>query len=812
MPATSEERLMSKATWQARYASWFSWFKSGAGPYFNGGVGFPYHLKNFNYAGQTAYASNSSKMVTLSEGQSYGMLYALMADDFVAFNECYKVLENKHKLSAGNIATGKSQQGTAWSQELADFMNNLGVALYENGTDVSLNSFGWIWSEDYDAAGGNQTGLASFYLAPDGDVVIIGCLLLAYERWNIKGYLIDALASLNALAQYGVRKCGTRYALTMGGYRGGGGFENPAPIALTLDGSSVFPGSDQIIFNDAGLTTGDAVRLWNTGGATAPAPLAFQDGIGTSWPKYYVRVNGSFNLSFYPTKADAVANTNIIDITTTGSGLCYVYPYETQGGQVATNPSYLFSAFFLLFAKYDSTNAAIWTSLATNSYGDITDSCTRNFWNMPTYLEGVNINTGARELFNGNDATSHQLDAIRVALNMAFDGSAAALTVLKTQCTFNGSTQKWEPNAGASGGIWRYFLDTGFIPSVMEGKATQVFTVGTVDTTADTVDLGVDYLTDNSTYSNPITIQGTSIPGGLNAALTYYPRKVSGTVYQLHLTQANALANTSKVDITSAGSTLKAISGFSFTNANVNTTTDVITVPSSLNCKTGSAVYFTRLSASTSPTGLTAGNQYYIRFASLLTCTLHSSSAGAIANTGKVDITAAGSGTFMLSHTDAPVSWYYRGGDSSMSPYGAAQIMATIYALNGYIDAETFYNALPSWIQQQVDGSYVESNGDYYVQHALGWLNGIMAGAASDKYNGRGYLVFSGGSAASDAATALAGIQSALAVTNYGNVLGNGSGSYAVPVTGPRAYDTLSSGQKSSYVKQLPAGTWKVAA
>jgi len=805
---------MPKSTWQTRFASWFAWFKSGAGPYFNGGVSFPYHLKNFDYAGQIAYASDPSKMVTLSEGQSYGMLYALMADDFKAFNECYKVLESKHLLSSANIATAKSKQGTAWSQELADFMNNLGVALYENGTgNISLNAYGWVWSEDYSATGGNQSGIASLYLAPDGDVVVIGCLLLAYERWNIKGYLIDALAALQSLAQYGVRKCGSRYALTMGGYRGGGGFVNPAPIGMALDNTTVFPGGD-IIFNDAGLTTGDAVRLWNPGGAVAPTGLAFQDVGGITWPKYYIRVNGSYNLSLYHTKADALSNTNFIDFSDTGSGFIYVYPFETQGGQVATDPSYLWAPFFRLFAQYDATNATVWNSLASNSYDDITGSCSYNFWNMPTYLLGININTGARELFAGNNGNAHQLDAIRVAINMAFDGSTAALNVLKTQCTFNGSTQKWEPNPGASGGIWRYFLDTGFIPSTMEGSASQVHTVGTVDTTADTVDLGVDYLSDNSTFSTPLTIQGTAIPGGLSNGIVYYPRKVSGTVYQLHLTQANALANTSKVDITSAGSTLKAITGLVFTNADITIATDVIQVPSSITCKTGSAVYFTRLSASTSPTGLTPGTVYYLRFSGALNlCTLHASAAGAIANTGKIDITAAGSGSFMLAHTDAPVGWYYRsGGDTTMSPFGAAQIMAYIYALNGYTDAETFYNTLPSWIQQQVDGSYVESNGNYYVQHAFGWLNGVMSGAATDKYNGRGYLVFTGGSAASDAATALSGIQTALAVSNYGNILGNGSGSYAVPVTGPRAYDVLNSGQKTSYVKQLPAGAWAVAA
>jgi hypothetical protein len=49
------------------------------------------------------------------------------------------------------------------------------------------------------------------------------------------------------------------------------------------------------------------------------------------------------------------------------------------------------------------------------------------------------------------------------------------------------------------------------------------------------------------------------------------------------------------------------------------------------------------------PAGLSSGVTYYVRWASADTFTLHTTNAGAVANTGKVDITDAGTGTHTVS-------------------------------------------------------------------------------------------------------------------------------------------------------------------
>jgi endo-1,4-beta-D-glucanase Y len=804
---------MPKQQWTDIFTHWFNWYNSGAGPYFNhGDVTRPYYIKNYNYAANPAYAVDPSKMVTLSEGQSYGMWYALCADNLPAFVACYQVMVEKHKLTRANQTNGKSLAGQAWSAELADFnTREAGLSLLEDkGATPSLQTFGWVWSEDYGSENGNLPGLASLYMAPDGDVVYAACLLMAYERWNVREFLKEALQVLTDLAQYGVRKCGTRYALNMGGYKGGGGFVLPPTQGMNLNGSTVYPGAPvAMIFNNADFATGDAIRLYNPGGATAPAGLSFQDGIGSVWPKYYLRVVDSYNNALYPTKADANANTNPITVTTTGSGDIYIIPYECQTGQIATDPSYLFAPFFRMFAKYDSTNAAIWNNLSTQSYSDISDSCSRNFWGMPAYLEGINKVDGTGSTYrSGGASNDHNLDAVRVAVNLAFDASPSAVSTLALTCNLSGGV--YSPKAGAAGGIWRYWLDTGMIPSTMAAVADQVLTPGVIDTTADTVDLGVDYLTDNSTYSNPINVEGTALPGGLSASLMYYPHKVSGSVYSLHLTQAAAFAGTGKVDITSVGTAVKFVVGNAFGSAQVDTVNDVVSLQSGnyVTWKTGSPMVFSKESASTAPGGLTPGLTYYPRNLSLSTFSLHSSASDAIAGLNKVNITTAGSGgNFMLNSHDAPVGWYYRGsGFDPISPYGAAQILAMKYILNGYSDAETFYNALPAWVVQQPNGSFVENNGDYYPQHPLGLMASIMGGQAPDKYNGAGYLQFN---SQTDAQSAINGIAAALGVSNYGNLLTDNSGNYLVPVVGPRAFDALTSDQKTAIIKLTNTSGWR---
>ncbi len=86
----------------------------------------------------------------------------------------------------------------------------------------------------------------------------------------------------------------------------------------------------------------------------------------------------------------------------------------------------------------------------------------------------------------------------------------------------------------------------------------------------------------------------------------------------------------------------------SFANTDINTSTDVITITSH-GFTTADPVSISRSGgAGTFPTGITEGVVYYARNVSTNTITLHTTGAGATGNTGVVDITAAGSGTFYI--------------------------------------------------------------------------------------------------------------------------------------------------------------------
>ena len=90
------------------------------------------------------------------------------------------------------------------------------------------------------------------------------------------------------------------------------------------------------------------------------------------------------------------------------------------------------------------------------------------------------------------------------------------------------------------------------------------------------------------------------------------------------------------------------------TNTFINSTTDVLTTTTTHYFKTGSSVRYTKLNTAAQITGLTNNSTYYTRALSATTFTLHTSSAGAIANTDIVQVSgtpAANSHFLSNNHT-----------------------------------------------------------------------------------------------------------------------------------------------------------------
>lgn len=92
----------------------------------------------------------------------------------------------------------------------------------------------------------------------------------------------------------------------------------------TLLAFTVNTATDVVTTAAHGYTSGDGVSVLSTGG-TLPAPLL------DSVP-YFVRVLSATTFTLHPTKADALANTNIVNLTTAGSGALDVSNNRTALG------------------------------------------------------------------------------------------------------------------------------------------------------------------------------------------------------------------------------------------------------------------------------------------------------------------------------------------------------------------------------------------------------------------------------------------------------------------------------------------------
>lgn len=174
----------------------------------------------------------------------------------------------------------------------------------------------------------------------------------------------------------------------------------------------------------------------------------------------------------------------------------------------------------------------------------------------------------------------------------------------------------------------------------------------------------LDAITRNTTYAAPSSIYlalFTSTPGddgsGIEVGGGAYTRQTLTSGFPAASGTGGSVVNSSNITFTTASANWGTVTDValmdannqkSFANTDINTSTDVITITSH-GFTTADPVTVARSGGSgTFPTGITEGAVYYARNVSSNTVTLHTTAAGASANTGVVDITAAGSGTFYI--------------------------------------------------------------------------------------------------------------------------------------------------------------------
>ena len=107
----------------------------------------------------------------------------------------------------------------------------------------------------------------------------------------------------------------------------------------------------------------------------------------------------------------------------------------------------------------------------------------------------------------------------------------------------------------------------------------------------------------------------------------------------------------------------------------IDTTGDVITTAAVHGRSTGDRVLITGDSGSTQPGGTVAGTAYWVRVLNTTTFTLHTSAANASANTGRVDITTAGSGVLRIRNARGISVGYDYFASAVTIPAGRTQVL-----------------------------------------------------------------------------------------------------------------------------------------
>jgi hypothetical protein len=122
----------------------------------------------------------------------------------------------------------------------------------------------------------------------------------------------------------------------------------------------------------------------------------------------------------------------------------------------------------------------------------------------------------------------------------------------------------------------------------------------------------------------------------------YWVRSIDNNHLSFYTTQQDSIDDTNRIDILSYGENAGVLVSRPFLqSSSINTTTDIITVPYDHNFKTGDSVIYNALTAAAP---LVKETLYWVRPVTAQSFSIHSSRAGAITNTGKIDLTNTGSG------------------------------------------------------------------------------------------------------------------------------------------------------------------------
>ena len=336
---------------------------------------------------------------------------------------------------------------------------------------------------------------------------------------------------------------------------------------------------------------------------------------------------------------------------------------------------------------YWDTGAA-WRQVTLNPMTFAGDLIVGGSSGAPTRLA---LGTANQILGVNSGATAHEYRSLTAGPGISVTSSTGAITLTATATAPAGSMALWPGDAAPSS--WFLCDATAYnastYPSLAAvlipkasvfGRGTAVGTF-TVDTATDIVTSASHGLSDGAIVHVAST---TTLPTGLSANTVYYVISATSSTFKLSLTSGG-----SAIDISSTGSGTHSVYDefqvpdfrglmpmgagtgsltFNFATTDINTGTEVITVPSNTSLYTGQPIVYT--TSGTVAGDLVASTTYYAIRLSATTISIADSLALALAGTAH-NLTGTGSGTHTFTIPLTARSVGERGGNENHSHIAA---------------------------------------------------------------------------------------------------------------------------------------------
>lgn len=165
--------------------------------------------------------------------------------------------------------------------------------------------------------------------------------------------------------------------------------------------SYVDSGNDTLFIPNHGLKTGDAITIWAGPGGTMPGGLS-------SGTTYYAGVIDGNTIKLYTSRADAVAGTNPVNITSSGSGNLYATFYGSSAGDSMSITSVSAAADTLTIPNHGlhtGDSITLWAGPGGTLPGGLTSGTTY-------YVKAVDGNTV--QLFNSRTAAQSGTNPVNI--------------------------------------------------------------------------------------------------------------------------------------------------------------------------------------------------------------------------------------------------------------------------------------------------------------------------------------------------------------------------------------------------------------